>query len=100
MGENGSGKTSGSGQLFARKYLENGFGGLVLCFKTDEADYDKKKIGWQVQLLDEMPKGGTAFERRKIYDTTQPGRGNQGHTFGDHLTDAERWAVIEYLKAL
>ena len=37
MGENGSGKTSASGRLFARKYLEAGFGGLVLCFKTDEA---------------------------------------------------------------
>ena len=37
MGENGSGKTSGSGELLARKYLEAGFGGLVLCFKTDEA---------------------------------------------------------------
>ena len=38
MGENGSGKTSGSGELLARKYLGAGFGGLVLCFKTDEAD--------------------------------------------------------------
>src|ERR1700741_1507570 len=38
MGENGSGKTSGSGAILARKYLEAGFGGLVLCFKTDEAD--------------------------------------------------------------
>src|SRR5882724_10138395 len=38
MGENGSGKTSGSGRHFARKFLLNGFGGLVLCFKTDEAD--------------------------------------------------------------
>jgi hypothetical protein len=38
MGENGSGKTSGSGGLLARKYLQAGFGGLVLCFKTDEAD--------------------------------------------------------------
>lgn len=37
MGENGSGKTSGSGAILARKYLEAGFGGLVLCFKTDEA---------------------------------------------------------------
>src|ERR1700731_2701494 len=37
MGENGSGKTSGSGELLARKYLKAGFGGLVLCFKTDEA---------------------------------------------------------------
>lgn len=38
LGENGSGKTSGSGSLLARKYLQAGFGGLVLCFKTDEAD--------------------------------------------------------------
>jgi hypothetical protein len=35
MGENGSGKTSGSGELIARKFLQNGFGGLVLCFKSD-----------------------------------------------------------------
>ena len=39
-------------------------------------------------------------ERRKVYDTTQPGRGNGGHTFGDDLTDEERRAVIEYLKTL
>src|SRR6516225_5427361 len=38
MGENGSGKTSGSGELLARKFLQAGFGGLVLCFKTEEAD--------------------------------------------------------------
>lgn len=69
-------------------------------FRTDEASYDKKKIGWQVQTLTEMPELDNAFERRKIYDTTQPGRGNQGHTFGDELTDDQRWAVIEYLKTL
>ena len=69
-------------------------------FRTDEDSYDKKKIGWQVQLLNEMPKNGTAYERRKVYDTTQPGRGNMGHTFGDDLSDTERWAVIEYLKTL
>ena len=45
QGENGSGKTSGSGRLFARKYLENGFGGLVLCFKTDEADLWRSYLG-------------------------------------------------------
>lgn len=69
-------------------------------YRTDEAAYDKKKIGWQVQLLQQMPKDGTAYERRKIYDTTQPGRSNGGHTFGDDLTEEERWAVIEYLKTL
>ena len=39
-------------------------------------------------------------ELRKVYDTTKSGRGNGGHTFGDHLSDAERMAVIEYLKTL
>jgi hypothetical protein len=44
MGENGSGKTSGSGQILARKYLQSGFGGLVLCYKTDEADLWRKSL--------------------------------------------------------
>jgi mono/diheme cytochrome c family protein len=69
-------------------------------FRTDEADYDKKKVGWKIDSLKAMPKIDDAFERRKIYDTTQPGRGNQGHTFGDDLSDADRWAIIEYLKTL
>lgn len=34
----GSGKTSGSGALFARSYLGNGYGGLVLTAKVDETD--------------------------------------------------------------
>jgi mono/diheme cytochrome c family protein len=69
-------------------------------YRTDEASYDKAKVGWKVQLLDEAPKDATPYERRRVYDTTQPGRGNQGHTFGDDLTEAERWAVVEYLKSL
>ena len=69
-------------------------------YRTDEAAYDKKKVGWHVQLLDAMPKDPNPYERRKVYDTTQPGRGNGGHTFGDALTEEERWAVIEYLKTL
>jgi hypothetical protein len=36
----------------------------------------------------------------KIYDTTQLGYGNGGHTYGDAFTDAERQSVIEYLKTL
>jgi hypothetical protein len=40
------------------------------------------------------------FERRKVYDTTLPGRGNGGHTYGDDLTDDERLALIEYLWTL
>ena len=70
-------------------------------FKTDVEDYDSTKLGWKVTVLDQAPPADLpGHERRKIYDTTQPGRGNQGHTFGDRLSDEERRAVIEYLKTL
>lgn len=42
FGGTGSGKTSGSGRFLAFKYLEEGWGGLVLCVKTDEADLWQK----------------------------------------------------------
>ena len=38
MGGLGSGKTSGSGALLAKKYLTKGFGGVVLTAKEDELD--------------------------------------------------------------
>jgi hypothetical protein len=44
MGENGSGKTSGSGHIIAKKFLEAGMGGLVLCVKTDEANLWRKYL--------------------------------------------------------
>ena len=38
----GSGKSSGSGKKIAKTFLENGFGGLVLCAKPDErANWEK-----------------------------------------------------------
>jgi type IV secretory pathway TraG/TraD family ATPase VirD4 len=44
LGELRSGKTSGSGSRTAKAFLENGMGGLVLCFKTDEADLWRKYL--------------------------------------------------------
>src|SRR5262249_38157640 len=70
-------------------------------FPTEEADYDQQRVGWKVTELNTPPDPKLpAIERRKVYDTSQPGRGNGGHTFGDVLSDEERWAVIEYLKTL
>jgi mono/diheme cytochrome c family protein len=70
-------------------------------FKTGEEDFDKIKVGWKVRILEkDADRTLSAYERRKVYDTTAPGRGNQGHTFGDDLTDEQRQAVIEYLKTL
>lgn len=70
-------------------------------FKTDEADYDKERVGWKVTELPEPPsEKAPGIERRRVYDTAKPGRSNAGHTYGDELTDDERRAVIEYLKTL
>ena len=70
-------------------------------YRTGEADYDKVKVGWKVTEMAAPPGPDVPpFERRKVYDTSQPGRGNAGHTYGDALSDDERAAVVEYLKTL
>jgi mono/diheme cytochrome c family protein len=69
-------------------------------FQTDEASYDSVNVGWKVKECNPPDPRAGGLERRKVYDTTQPGRGNGGHTYGDELNDEERAAVIEYLKTL
>ena len=64
-------------------------------------DYDPDALGWKYDFsmvgheLEPDPE-----KRKRIYDTTQLGYGNGGHTYGDALTHEERQAVIEYLKTL
>ena len=69
--------------------------------RDDPREYDQRTLGWRYEAL---PHGKTgepdARERRRIYDTTLTGYGNGGHAFGDVLTEAERTAVIEYVKTL
>lgn len=55
--------------------------------------YDFENLGWQYEEKESKLDKYT-------YDTTQKGYGNQGHYFGDRLNDAERLAVVEYLKTL
>lgn len=59
----------------------------------DRPQYDYQNLGWVHEVkASPVPK--------KTYNTKLPGYGNHGHTFGDHLSDTERKAVIEYLKTL
>jgi hypothetical protein len=70
-------------------------------FRTGKEDFDPVKLGWKIRVLNRPADPNLpAIERRKVYDTTLPGRGNGGHTFGDRLTEAQRMAVIEFLKTL
>jgi cytochrome c2 len=59
----------------------------------DRPQYDYARVGW-VYTEEKGPRG-TA-----VYNSTLPGYGNYGHTFGDKLSERERRAVIEYLKTL
>ena len=63
-------------------------------FRTGEQDYDKGKMGWKIRPP------GRKVPPSWIHDTRKPGLTNTGHTFGDHLKDAQRYAIIEYLKTL
>lgn len=55
--------------------------------------YDPGRVGFIVQ--------GAAAERAGThYDTTLRGNGNQGHEFGTALPEADKAALLEYLKTL
>jgi mono/diheme cytochrome c family protein len=65
------------------------------------ADYDDAAVGWKFTAVDHGQAGEpNASARARIYDTTNLGYGNGGHTYGDALSDGERKALIEYLKTL
>jgi len=55
--------------------------------------YDYQRLGW-AYTVKEKPGGST------VYNTSLPGYGNMGHNFGDDLSDADKKAVLEYLKTL
>ncbi len=55
--------------------------------------YDQANVGFVA--------GGSEAERVGVeYDTSLPGNGNQGHTFGTDLPEDQKRALIEYLKSL
>jgi mono/diheme cytochrome c family protein len=55
--------------------------------------FDFQNIGF-ISTGDQAARFGTRF------DTSQPGNGNQGHLYGIELSDAEKRALLEYLKSL
>jgi len=59
-------------------------------FSLGRREFDPVKVG----LVTE-PAEGTF-----LFDTTPKGNTNAGHEFGAHLSEEERWQVVEYLKSL
>ncbi|HTJ13106.1 MAG TPA: hypothetical protein VL547_13820 [Dinghuibacter sp.] len=62
-------------------------------YQGNKTVYDYDAVGFRYTTPDKP--GGSS-----VYNTTLPGYGNYGHTFGDELTAGERKDLIEYLKTL
>lgn len=54
--------------------------------------FDQQKVGF---VVDVPAEGGQTFTR---YDTAVPGNGNGGHVYGTTLPDADKQAIVEYMK--
>jgi mono/diheme cytochrome c family protein len=66
----------------------------------DSAHFDENALGWPWVKPPYSQLEAPATEQKFIYDTSYWSQSNTGHAFGDHLTDAERRSVLEYLKTL
>lgn len=58
-------------------------------FSVGRWEYDPRKVGY-------VSDGQVPF----VVDTRVKGNSNRGHEFGVTLPDADRWALVEYLKTL
>ena len=59
----------------------------------NSTDLDFEKVGWNYSSVDQVQDVDT-------YNTSLRGYGNQGHYYGDGLSEEARMALIEYLKTL
>ena len=70
-------------------------------WRRSEDGYDPQKLGIEFAAFDKLPSSvKTRRERRKYFDTGKFGKSAAGHTFPDALDEAEKRAVLEYLKTL
>lgn len=61
---------------------------------------DWQSMGLRLTGEGDYPAGYRSFSVPQWVDTSQPGLGNGGHTYGSELTPQERRALIEFLKLL
>lgn len=70
-------------------------------WRRTENGYDQEKVGLEIDTFAKLPSDvKSGRERRKYFDTSKDGKSAAGHTFPDALDEAEKRAVLEYLKTL
>ncbi|MDZ4819552.1 MAG: c-type cytochrome [Planctomycetota bacterium] len=72
-----------------------------VVWQRSEDGYDQQRVGLEVTAYEALPSGELSnAEKRRFFDTRQPGKSASGHTFPDKLSEQERGALLEYLKTL
>ena len=87
FGATGSGKTSGSGRAIAHAFLRNGYGGLVLTAKPDEADLWRsycEECGREDDLIVMQP-GGRWKTNILDYEFSRCDQGGRGRGLADNI---------------
>ena len=71
-----------------------------IVWKRTADGYDQAKVGLEVTPFDSLPLGLSGHELRQHFNTQAFGKSATGHDYPDALSDAEKAAVLEYLKTL
>ncbi|WP_164103472.1 c-type cytochrome [Candidatus Laterigemmans baculatus] len=72
-----------------------------VVWRRSAVEIDSERIGFQIEEVDRVPLDEPDIAvRRQYFDTRQLGKSAAGHDFPSALSEAERRAVLEYLKTL
>lgn len=72
-----------------------------IVWKRTEDGYDRQQVGLEIESFDEVPSiAKTAVQRRRYFNTQQPGKSSSGHTFPSVLNEDEKRELLQYLKTL
>jgi hypothetical protein len=72
----------------------------AIWLRTEDG-YDRQRVGLDVETFEKPPADVTTdAQRRRYFSTRRPGKSAAGHNYPDELSEAEKRAVLEYLKTL
>ncbi len=72
-----------------------------VIWQRTEDGYDRQRVGLEISEYQELPQSAASpREIRRYFDSRQHGKSAAGHEFPAKLTEAEKQAVLEYLKTL
>jgi len=71
-----------------------------VVWRRVSAPYDFSRLGQPFEQVDAVPETVTSAERRTYFDTRNFGKSAHGHDYPNALSEAEKVAVLEYLKTL